>query len=257
MTPTDHAKLLVEQFTKQAVPFSRWEGHSNESAMKRIIEMMRVGPEDTVLDVACGPGLVAIEFARIARHVTGIDLTPAMIDRARDLQRETGLTNLTWEVGDGAALPYPDGAFSLVLSRYTFHHLIDPGSVLREMVRVCAPGGRVAVIDASPEAEKADAYDRMETLRDPSHVRAMPAAELFSLMVAAGLDAIESDFHRLETDLDTALAGSFPNPGDAERLRALFEEDLGRDRLGVGAYEKDGKIRFSYPIVALVGTKPG
>src|SRR5262245_5477225 len=114
----EHWRLILDQFTRQAVPFSEMPDHSPEL----IIAAAHVQPDDTVLDVACGPGLITCEFAKVARYVTGIDLTPAMIERARILQQSKGLTNLTWQIGDVLPLPFSDAAFSLVLTRYSFHH---------------------------------------------------------------------------------------------------------------------------------------
>ncbi len=59
-------------------------------------------PRDTVLDVACGPGVLACAFAEVAQQVTGIDLTPQMLQQARQLQTEKQLTNMTWQQGDAA-----------------------------------------------------------------------------------------------------------------------------------------------------------
>ena len=106
---TDHQAAIVDQFSRQAVPFSQQQAHSKESFLNLLLEMSGVGPEDNVLDVACGPGLVACAFAARAKHVTGIDLTPAMIARAQEIQREQGLTNLTWQIGNVLPLPFPDG----------------------------------------------------------------------------------------------------------------------------------------------------
>jgi ubiquinone/menaquinone biosynthesis C-methylase UbiE len=79
-------------------------------------------------------------------------------------------------------LPLPDAAFSVVVTRYSFHHFLDPKAVLAEMVRVCRPGERVAVIDVFTSGpEHAEVYNRVEKLRDPSHVRALPLAELTGL----------------------------------------------------------------------------
>ncbi|HYY06000.1 MAG TPA: methyltransferase domain-containing protein, partial [Candidatus Limnocylindria bacterium] len=186
-----HRDLVVEQFTKQAVPFSTAPGIRDEEALRQLVEFTAAGPEDTVLDVACGPGLVVCAFAAVVHQATGIDVTPAMIERARALAAEKGLANVSWQVGDVLPLPYPDAAFSLVVSRFAFHHFPEPRAVLAEMKRVCAPGGRVAVVDvaASEDPVKAAALNRMEKLRDPSHVRAMPLAEQLSLFERAGLPA--------------------------------------------------------------------
>ena len=245
--------MILDQFTKQAVPFSQMPDQSPEL----ILAAAEVGPTDTVLDVACGPGVLACAFAQVARHVTGIDLTPAMIDRAKALQQAHGLDNLTWRIGHVLPLPFPKASYSLVFTRYSFHHFLDPKAVLAEMVRVCSPGGRVAVVDVfTSSPEQAEAFNRMEKLRDPSHVRALSLEELTGLFGEASLQNVRRQFYKHEFGLEPVLKGSFPNPGDAERIRRLFEDDLGLDRLGLGVHRRDGNIHFAYPIVILVGHNP-
>src|SRR5690242_10573571 len=78
----DQRRLVLDQFTRQAEPFARLPAHSTEESVRLVREAAGIDPADTILDVACGPGLLACAFARSARHVTGIDLTPAMIDQA-------------------------------------------------------------------------------------------------------------------------------------------------------------------------------
>src|SRR5947209_8771537 len=138
-----------------------------------ILSASEVGPTDTVLDVACGPGVLACAFAQAVRSVTGIDVTPAMIEQAQALQQARARTNMTWRIGDVLPLPFFDASFSLVFTRYSFHHFLYPKAVLAEMVRVCTTGGRVVVVDVfTTSPEQAEAFNRMEKLRDPSHVRA-------------------------------------------------------------------------------------
>ena len=137
----EQRRLILDQFTRQAVPFAEMPAHSNEESVRLLVGMAQVGPGDTVLDVACGPGLVACPLAEIARHVTGIDLTPAMIEQAQVRQRARGLRNLTWLVGDTVPLPFPDAAFSVVVTRYSFHHFLDPQGVLAEATHGPAAGG--------------------------------------------------------------------------------------------------------------------
>src|SRR5271163_4552184 len=109
-----HTQTIVDQFTRQAVPFSTAPAIRNAEALGRIVEMAGAGADDTVLDVACGPGLLVCAFAKVVRHATGIDLTPAMLEQARELQRQQGLENITWQQGDVLPLPYADGTFSIV-----------------------------------------------------------------------------------------------------------------------------------------------
>jgi SAM-dependent methyltransferase len=252
-----HNHLILDQFTRQAVPFSTAPGIRDDDALRVLVEASGAGPADTVLDVACGPGLVVAAFARVCRHVTGIDLTAAMIERARVLVGERNVGNVTLTVGDVLPLPYEDGVFSIVVSRFAFHHFPDPGAVLREMTRVCRPGGRVVVADAavSLDRAKAAAFNRMEKLRDPSHVRALALPELVALFREAGLGEPQITRYELPTELDGLLARSFPNSGDGEKVRTLFHASLADDGLGVGAQLRDGRIHFAYPVAILVTTR--
>jgi ubiquinone/menaquinone biosynthesis C-methylase UbiE len=253
---SSHRDLIVEQFTKQAVPFSTAPGIRDEEALRLLVEFAGAEPADTVLDVACGPGIVVCAFATVVRHATGIDVTPAMIERARALAAEKGLTNVAWQVGDVLPLPYPDAAFSLVVSRFAFHHFPDPRAVLAEMKRVCAPGGRVVLVDvaASGDPAKAAALNRMEKLRDPSHVRALTLAELEGLFAQVGLAVPRATFYQLKADLEGLLERSFPEAGDAEGIRRMFVESLADDGLGLGTRRRGDAIVFAYPVAALAAT---
>jgi len=249
-------ELIVEQFSAQAEPFAKFKAHSQADAMRLVREAVGLGPDDEALDVACGPGLVACDFAEHAARVAGIDLTPAMIEQARRLQAEKGLTNLEWRVGDVSNLPFADSAFSIVFTRFSFHHLLDPARALGEMARVCRPGGRVAVVDVySRNPEQGAAYDHVEKLRDPSHVRALGLDEFAGLFDRAGLKDVATYFHGLDVKLDELLATSFPNEGAGDEVRRIFREDIGVDRLGVNARLVDGAIHFTFPIALVVGQK--
>ena len=123
---SEHKQAILDQFTKQAVPFMKKLGHADESAFQFYRDVTGVTSRDTVLDVACGPGLVACAFAVVARKVTGIDLTPAMIEQAKKLEEKKRLANMIWQVGDVLPLPYAEASFSLVTTRYSFHHFLEP-----------------------------------------------------------------------------------------------------------------------------------
>jgi ubiquinone/menaquinone biosynthesis C-methylase UbiE len=254
--PADHDATIVDQFTRQAEPFAAMPAHSDADIVRLIREAARVGPDSSVLDVACGPGLVALALAESARHVTGLDLTPAMLEKARELQRQRGLSNLSWDLGHVDALPYAGHPFDAVVTRFSFHHLLEPARALAEMVRVCHPGGRVVVCDVYTTPGQAAEYDRLERLRDPSHVRALRLDELRRLMQGAGLAEVEEAFARLPMGLEQLLAASFPVPGGAEEIRRAFAADVGHDRLGLGVREQGGCLYFAFPIVVLWGTKP-
>ncbi len=256
MQPADerHNQRIVDQFSRQAVPFAELPGHSQ--SMQLLIDLSGVSASDTVLDLACGPGLVACEFAPFAHHVTGIDLTPKMIEQAEERQKARGLANLSFQVGDVLPLPFPDASFSVMLTRYSFHHFLDPKAVLEEMVRVCKPGGKILVIDVVQPPDKVEAYDRLEKLRDPSHVHALTYPEMAGLIAGSGLLEIRTARYKVEGELEQQLKASFPNPGDDEVIRAMFRADLVSDRLGLDIHRQGDEIRFAIPILVVAGKKP-
>ncbi len=255
MAPS-HQDRILDQFTRQAVPFATAGAIRNEEALAKIVAMTKAEAGDTSLDVACGPGLLACAFAKVVAHATGVDSTPAMLEQARREQTQRGLTNLTFEPGDALHLPYADGRFSIVSSRFAFHHLLEPQAALAEMLRVCQPGGRIVVADSAPIASKADAFNAMEKLRDPSHVRALPIEELVGLFIDAGPGEPRIDGYRLEAELEDLLRRSFPEDGDADRIRGIFERSLYDDALDMATRRENGRIFLSFPVAILAVKLP-
>ena len=257
MEAPSHQDLILDQFTRQAAPFSTAKTIADESALRLLVEFSGAGPEDTVLDVACGGGLVVCAFAQAVRHATGIDVTPAMLDRARVLAQSKGLANVSWDQGDVQSLPYADATFSIVVSRFTFHHFLDPLAVLEEMLRVCVRAGRVIVadIEAASDPVKAAEFNRMEKLRDPSHVRAMPIAELRELFRTAGLREPRSIAYELRDELENLLRRSFPNPGHDAKIREMFVASAIDDRLGIPVRREGDRIHYAYPVAVLAADR--
>lgn len=252
-----HNELIVDQFTKQAVPFASIPGHSAEEATKFLVKMANLGKNDNVLDVACGPGLLVCALAEYAKHVTGIDLVPAMIDLAKKAQQEKDLKNVSWDTGNVMSLPYKDGSFSVVTSRYTFHHFLEPMAVLKEMVRVASPRGRVAVIDVfTSSKEQSIAYDKFEKLRDPSHIHTLTLQELQEVAAKVGLDNLAVKFYKVEIELEQQLKASFPkDKADLEKIRQAANNDIGKNKLGWGVHRKGSDVYTSLPIAVVVGQK--
>ena len=248
-----HRDTILDQFSRQALPFSTAAPIRDERALQLLVDAAGAGADDTVLDVACGPGLVACAFARVAQQVTGIDLTPAMIERAAALAAEQGCSNVRLQIGDVLPLPFPDAAFSIVVSRFAFHHFHDPAAVLAEMRRVCRSGGRVVVADlmASPDPAKAAAFHRMEMLRDPSHARALTLDALRALYRAAGLATLSETYWRMDIDVEGLLARSFPVPGSEAVIRRMFEDSVAGDALGLETRHEAGRLRFTYSNIVL------
>ena len=251
--PLAHHELIVDQFNRQSATFA--QRHAQTDPLERMLRMTAATPVDTVLDVGCGPGIVACALAAVAHHVTGLDLSPAMVEQARARQAKQSLVNMSWLCGDVAQMPFEDESFSIVVSRYAFHHFLSPAEVLAEMKRVCRAGGRVIVADVTPAAEKLRTYDEFETLRDPSHTHALSLHDLRHLFAQAGLVNIETASFGLQMDFEDLMAGSFPNPESVECIWQLLLDDLGKDRIGLRAERKGGKYTVTFPTTILAATK--
>src|SRR5579864_1233060 len=100
MSGTAHQDRILDQFTRQATPFSTANTITDANALRMIVEAAAPKPGDTMLDVACGGGIVVCAFAPHVKHATGIDMTPAMLDRARQLAAGKGLTNVAFRQVD-------------------------------------------------------------------------------------------------------------------------------------------------------------
>jgi SAM-dependent methyltransferase len=116
----------------------------------RLVKFARVRSGQRVLDVACGTGVVAITATYAGAQACGIDLTPELIERARENSRKGGL-EIDWREGDAEQLPYEDRAFDVVLSQFGHMFAPRPDVTVAEMLRVLKPGGTIAFSTWPPE----------------------------------------------------------------------------------------------------------
>src|SRR5262245_2529312 len=208
---SSHAAIIADQFTRQASDFAAAPALHNQAALDLLVEAARPLASDVSLDVACGPGSVVVAFARRVRQAVGLDATEAMLEEARKLAARSGVGNLAWHRGDAYALPFADGAFDIVSSRFAFHHLKEPARAFAEMVRVARPGGRIVLCDAfaSDDPAKAAAFNAMERHRDPSTVEFRPLAFLLGLYAIAGLPKPEMRLYQVHAERERVVTMAF------------------------------------------------
>jgi SAM-dependent methyltransferase len=120
----------------------RWRTVGNSAAY--LLPFLR--PEHRLLDVGCGPATITAEFADLLAHVTGVEASDGAVSIARE--RLSGVANADVVLGDVHALEFPDDSFDVVHAHQVLQHVADPVQALREMARVCKPGGLVAVRDS-------------------------------------------------------------------------------------------------------------
>lgn len=166
-------------------------------------DFVRPSGDERVLDVGTGAGALALALAPFVREVVGLDPVPELLE----LARERAAPNSEFVEGDGAALPFRDCDFDLAGTHRTLHHVGRPDLVVAELARVTRPGGRVLVVDqlAPADPDEAAALHEFETVRDPSHVRLLSAAELGELFATNGLGLLRERREEVRRELGAYL----------------------------------------------------
>ena len=257
MNMTHQKDRMRAAFTTQADSYANSAVVAADEARRGFVKFVAPRTSDRVLDVATGPGFLAMLFAPRTAEVIGIDLTPAMLARAEANRAARGLGNISYKEGDAEALPFPDGAFDIATCGSAFHHFPHPERVLREMVRVSKAGGSIALIDiiTSEVPVQAALHNQLEHWRDPSHVRSLPLSELERLCVDAGLHSIRTATYGTPRELDEWFAISRTPPEAATRVRDGFVASMPTDAAGLNAHYEGERVCFTHTFAWVVGTK--
>jgi SAM-dependent methyltransferase len=149
MQPSDPIAQFKEIQKQAWAHFSPLETHTTPTAA-RLVQHARIATNQRVLDVACGTGVVAITAARTGAHVTALDLTPQLLERARE-NAKIASVDIDWHEGDAEQLPFDNGAFDVVVSQFGHIFAPRPEVVVSEMLRVLKPGGTIAFSSWPPE----------------------------------------------------------------------------------------------------------
>ena len=159
-----------------------------------LVEASGIGPGDRVLDVATGDGNAAIPAAHTGADVVAADLCPPLLERGREQTRDRGL-RLHWREANAEALPFDDGEFDVVMSCIGVMFVPHHQQAADELVRVCRPGGTIAVLSWTPEGFIGELFATMKPYLpppppgvqpaplwgDPEHVRALFADRVTDL----------------------------------------------------------------------------
>lgn len=183
-----HARLVQEQFGPSAQRYVTSAGHAAGDDLQTLLAWGRALAPRRVLDVATGGGHTALAFSGLGTRVVAFDLTPPMLEAARQFTTGRGAT-LDFVAGDVEALPFRPGAFDVVTCRIAPHHFANVGAAVRQIAWVLRPGGSFLVQDILGHDDPAAAafITEVERRRDPSHVRAYRAREWAAFLRGAGL----------------------------------------------------------------------
>jgi ubiquinone/menaquinone biosynthesis C-methylase UbiE len=226
--------FVRERFTKTAEVFGDYAVTHRVTEAETLARMVSANENDRAVDLACGPGTLALRFAKHVRWICGLDFTPTILERARRTAAHDGLLErVTFAIGDAQSLPFADGSLDLAVTSYSLHHISDPARVISEMARVVRKGGRAGVIDIeAPEDPAIRALNhRIEFIRDNSHSRSLTQREFESMFAAAGLRIIEIEHksHPRTFEHWMHVAGWKPSDPEYKEARTLMVSSIEND----------------------------
>lgn len=229
-----HQKDLVrDRFTRTAEVFGNFVLKERVAEAEKLADFVEAACGDRAVDLACGPGTLALRFARRVRWICGLDLTQAMLVRARATVKSESIANVDFSLGDAQALPFADESLDLAVTSYSLHHIPDPARVIREMARVVKRGGRVGVLDIRvPENPRAaEISNQIERFRDPSHTRTLARSEFEEFFAAAGLRVTCAEIEEHPRSFDHWLSVAGWRRGDEayENTRRVMESTIPDD----------------------------
>jgi arsenite methyltransferase len=148
--PTGRAGMEIQGYALELIQIFPPEVLDAFCGVGNPFSLEPLNPGDAVLDIGCGAGvdsLVAAHLVGAGGRVVGLDVTPAMVERARALLSRLGLANLNFQVGEAEVLPFPEGTFNAIISNGVFNLTLNKEKALREAHRVLKPGGRLMLAD--------------------------------------------------------------------------------------------------------------
>jgi ubiquinone/menaquinone biosynthesis C-methylase UbiE len=262
-------ELIRDRFTRTAEVFGDYAVKERVREAGTLVRLVGAHSKDCAADLASGPGTLALRFAKHVRWIIALDLTPAILERARQSAKAEAIRNLFCGLGDARALPFADASLDVIVTSYSLHHIPGPERVIREMGRVLRRGGRAGVLDMLvPESERAaELRNQIEVARDPSHARALPKSEIEEFFRAARLrvTATDVDEHTRSFDHWMHVAGWHRGDRAYIETRRLLEATMknGQDTgfcprvipVDPNAEDREPDIELQQTAVFVVGEK--
>lgn len=250
MTQSVHTQVVQRQFGEQASAYLSSAVHAQGSEFALLQAEVAGRSDARLLDLGCGAGHVSFNVAASVGEVVAYDLSRQMLEVVAATAQDRGFSNIRMQQGAAEQLPFADGEFDFVFSRYSAHHWSDLGLALREVRRVLKPGGVAAFVDVmSPGSPLLDTYlQSVEVLRDTSHVRDYAAAEWLRQVSEAGLFTRSHSRQRLRLEF-TSWVERMRTPQAMRVAIRELQQAMGAEVREYFEIEQDGS--FSTDVLVL------
>ncbi|MES2255678.1 MAG: class I SAM-dependent methyltransferase [Pseudomonadota bacterium] len=203
-----HDAMVADQFGPRANAYVESAVHARGEDLAALEAVVKTAAPVRALDMGSGGGHVAYLMARHAKSVVAVDLSAEMLAAVTETAKSKGLANIETHRASVDRLPFADGSFDLVVSRYSAHHWHNFDGGLREARRVARPGAPVVLMDVfTPGVALLDTHlQSVELLRDTSHVRNYTMAEWSEALARAGLTLKSARTWRLHLEFESWIA---------------------------------------------------
>jgi SAM-dependent methyltransferase len=239
-----HDQTVVAQFDPQAQAYLASAVHAAGPDLAQAAQqVLQLPARISMLDVGCGAGHLSFALAPYFEHVLATDLSPSMLETVRTTAVQRALPQIAVRQASAEALPFPDGSFDLVCSRYSAHHWHDVPGALKEMRRVVRPAGMLLMIDLmGDESPLVDTHlQAIELLRDPGHVRDYSLSQWRGLLHEAGFELQHEAFWPTRLEFASWVERMRTPPVAVAAIRALLAGASREVRAGL-AVEEDGSF---------------
>lgn len=243
----------IKHFGKQAEAYSKGFIFQDSAHLSEIVRRSSVKKTHHVLDIATGSGFLALEYAKTGAKVIGSDITRNLLVYALERQKNLGISNTGFLLSDVESLPFPERTFDIVSCRFAFHHFPDPRKALAEMKRVCK--GRIVLVDgtSSEDHTKSRLHNRIEKVRDTSHVRIYSLSELKEMFNDLGAVITDLVHWDILMDFDDWMKRAGTDANKTSNIKHLMTSSAADDGTGLRVKIEDSMLRFTYDTVILIG----
>ncbi len=226
-----------------------------EPDLRGLIALAAPTPKDRVLDVANGAGAIALDFAPYVAEVIGVDVSPAMLERAEKRRLARGAANVHLRWAEASHLPFEPGSFDIVICHNLLPYSADPVALLTGFRQALTRGGRLLLDEIAGHANpvKRATQDAIEARRAPVFLKTVSLADIERLLAAAGLRIVKAEPYDVRWQVGEWLAAAAADEATTVAVRAMLEASIEGDAAGLDVRRsRDGMLTFTQRRVRLL-----
>jgi broad specificity phosphatase PhoE/ubiquinone/menaquinone biosynthesis C-methylase UbiE len=254
-TNSQNAAAILKHFQRVAsVPLSE-VAYPGERELRDFVRLADPRGDEQVLDVATGTGSVALAFAPHVASVLGVDLSPAMLERAEAVRSARRLANVHFRLGEIGVLPLQEASYDIITCHNLLHYASDLSDLFALLRRLLTAEGRLLVDEplGSDDPVKRATLNAIALRRDPGVTQIWNAGEIEAALNAAGLRIIKSERYSLNRELDEWLSRAAADEATRNSVKLMFEAGVDADAAGLRSRRgRDGNIIFTESRIRLL-----